>query len=77
MLSLIDENLDMDININKRISHGLILYFGIALEEDWRTKIYSIFRCLINELTLSGVKESNTCGSNTVKERNMKCMKVY
>jgi len=49
MLSLIDENLDMDININKRISHGLILYFGIALEEDWRTYIKLKMRYIIQD----------------------------
>jgi hypothetical protein len=37
--TFIDENLNLNININKHSGHGWSPYFGIALEEDWKTNI--------------------------------------
>lgn len=35
---LIDDNLNVHINVDKRRGHGWSPYFGIALEEDWKEK---------------------------------------
>lgn len=39
MLNLIDDNLNVNIKIDKNKSHGWSPYFGFALEEDWKTNI--------------------------------------
>ena len=51
MLSLIDSNINVNINVDKRKSHEWSPYFGFALEEDWKDNIRLqcdlLFRILI------------------------------
>lgn len=39
LLALVDDDLNVNINLDKRKDHGWSPYFGFALEEDWKEKI--------------------------------------
>lgn len=38
MLSLINDNMNVNIEVNKKSAYGWSPYFGFALEENWKTK---------------------------------------
>ncbi|HHY82096.1 MAG TPA: hypothetical protein GX505_05375 [Clostridiales bacterium] len=52
LLALVDDDLNVKINFDKRIDYGWSPYFGFALEEDWKDKIRmkcdALFRVLLN-----------------------------
>lgn len=52
MLKLVDDNLNVNINVNKHSGHGWSPYFGIALEEDWNEKIKIQCDCLFRILLI-------------------------
>lgn len=51
LLTLVDDDLNVNIRLDKRKSHGWSPYFGFALEEDWKDKTRmqcdALFRILL------------------------------